>query len=204
MYAYARPAMAGLLALLGLGLGGTGAGWAANLSMNISGRTNPPVGYLDFCRNFSDQCAARGSETAQILDVRSWADLQEVNTLVNRIVIPATDRDHHEREELWTLPETYGDCEDFVLLKRKWLIERGWATGSLLITVVFDEIGDGHAVLLARTNRGDLVLDNKTDAIRLWHDTAYRYVKRQSVSDPKRWVSLGDPRWTAQSTAAPR
>lgn len=204
MYAYARPAMAGLLALLGLGLGGSGPGWAANLSMNVSGRTNPPVGYLDFCRNFSDQCAARGGETAQVLDVRSWADLQEVNTLVNRIVIPATDRDHYQREELWTLPETYGDCEDFVLLKRKWLIERGWATGSLLITVVFDEIGDGHAVLLVRTNRGDLILDNKTDAIRPWHETAYRYVKRQSVSDPKRWVSLGDPRWTTQSTAAPR
>jgi predicted transglutaminase-like cysteine proteinase len=57
---------------------------------------------------------------------------------------------------------------------------------------------------MARTNRGDLVLDNKTDAIRLWHETAYRYVKRQSVVDPKRWVSLGDPRWTTRSTAAPR
>ena len=204
MHAYARPAMVGLLALMGLGLGGSGPGWAASLSMNVSGRSNPPVGYLDFCRNFSDQCAARGSEAAQTLDVRSWADLQEVNTLVNRIIIPATDRDQYQREELWTLPETYGDCEDFVLLKRKWLIERGWATGSLLITVAFDEIGDGHAVLLARTNHGDLILDNKTDAIRPWHETAYRYVKRQSVSDPKRWVSLGDPRWTAQSTAAPR
>ena len=70
--------------------------------------------------------------------------------------------------------------------------------------MVFDEVGDGHAVLLARTSRGELVLDNKTDDIRLWHETAYRYVKRQSITDPNRWVSVGDPRWSAQNTAAPR
>lgn len=204
MYAYARPAMAGFLALLSLGVGGLGPAWSSNLSMNVSGRTNPPVGYLDFCRTFSDQCTARGSGAAEQLNEKSWADLQEVNTLVNHIVIPATDLDFYRSEELWTLPETHGDCEDFVLLKRKWLIERGWSTGSLLVTVVFDEVGDGHAVLLARTNRGDLVLDNKTDKIRHWHKTAYRYVKRQSVMDPKRWVSLGDPRWMTRSTAAPR
>ena len=59
-------------------------------------------------------------------------------------------------------------------------------------------MGDGHAVLLARTSRGDFVLDNKTDKMRRWYDTAYHFVKRQSVSDPNRWVSIGDPRWTTQ------
>ena len=75
--------------------------------------------------------------------------------------------------------------------------------GALLITVVFDEAGDGHAVLAVRTDRGEFILDNKTDRIRFWQQTAYRYVKRQSVSDPNRWVSVGDSRWTP-STAAPR
>ena len=89
-------------------------------------------------------------------------------------------------------------------MKRKLLVERGWSTGALLVTVVFDEIGDGHAVLLVRTDRGELVLDNKTDAVLAWYETAYRFVKRQSVADPNRWVSVGDPRWTARSTAAPR
>jgi predicted transglutaminase-like cysteine proteinase len=172
--------------------------------MEVNGWTNPPVGYLEFCRNFLDQCLARGGDAAKTFDEASWRDLQEVNSLVNHMVIPATDLAHYRREEIWTLPQSHGDCEDFVLLKRKWLIERGWPTSSLLITVVFDEIGDGHAVLLARTDRGDLVLDNKTDAIRPWDETAYRFVKRQSVVDPKRWVSVGDPRWTTRSTAAPR
>ncbi len=110
----------------------------------------------------------------------------------------------YHTEEVWTLPETYGDCEDYVLLKRKWLVERGWPTGDLLITVVFDEVGDGHAVLLARTSGGEFVLDNKTDVVRRWQETAYRYVKRQSVEDPNRWVSVGDPRWSTRSTAASR
>jgi predicted transglutaminase-like cysteine proteinase len=172
--------------------------------MQVSGWTNPPVGYLDFCRNFPGECAAKGSLTAELLSERHWRDLQEVNALVNHLIAPATDMEFYRAEEVWTLPETYGDCEDYVLLKRKWLIERGWPTGALLITVVFDEVGDGHAVLLVRTSGGDLVLDNKTDAVHRWQETAYRFVKRQSVQDPNRWVSVGDPRWSAQSTATSR
>lgn len=172
--------------------------------MNVNGLTNPPIGYLDFCRSFPAECAMSGGEVAVALTEARWSDLDEVNTFVNHIIIPTTDLDNYRREEVWTLPETNGDCEDYVLLKRKWLIERGWPTGALLVTVVFDELGDGHAILLARTSGGDFVLDNKTDLISLWHETAYRFVKRQSVSDPNRWVSVGDPRWTTRSTAAPR
>jgi predicted transglutaminase-like cysteine proteinase len=192
------------MALSSLALGSVNPVNAAGLAMNISGWTNPPVGYVDFCRNFPDECQRNGTEEVETLTERRWRDLQEVNTFVNRIILPATDREFYHQDEVWTLPETRGDCEDYVLLKRKWLIERGWPTGALLVSVVFDEVGDGHAVLLARTGRGDFVLDNKTDSIRLWHETAYRFVKRQSVEDPNRWVSLGDPRVSTQNTATSR
>ena len=204
MFAYAcRPLLAGF-AVLCLGLAATGPSTGQGLQMQVSGWTSPPVGYIDFCHNFPGECAKHGETDAQVLTERRWHDLQEVNTLVNRIVAPATDLELYNTEEMWTLPATYGDCEDYVLLKRKWLIERGWPTGSLLVSVVFDEIGDGHAVLLARTSRGDFVLDNKTDTLHRWYETAYRFVKRQSIRDPNRWVSVGDPRWTAQNTAAAR
>ena len=205
MVAFLRvPRLAGFLGVAGLALGFSGSGSAHDLSMKVSGWTNPPVGYIDFCQKFPDECATHGADGAQTLDEKRWGDLQEVNTFVNHIVIPATDHDFYQSDEVWTLPETHGDCEDYVLLKRKWLAERGWPTGSLLVTVVFDEVGDGHAVLLARTGSGEFVLDNKTDDIRPWHETAYRFVKRQSIADPNRWVSVGDPRWTTQNTAAPR
>ena len=202
MCAYARrPAVTGFVALL-IGLASPAS--ADQVSMQVNGWTNPPLGYTDFCRRLPRECSIRGNAAAETLDLARWRELNELNTLVNHIVVPATDLAQHRSEELWSLPERYGDCEDYVLLKRKLLVERGWPTGTLLVTVVFDEVNDGHAVLLVRTDRGDLVLDNKTDAIRVWHDTPYKYVKRQSADDPNRWVSLGDPRWSARSTATPR
>ena len=59
------------------------------------------------------------------------------------------------------MPRTKGDCEDYALLKRHTLIRKGWPVGSLLLTVVRDEKGEGHAVLTARTKQGDFILDNK-------------------------------------------
>ncbi len=198
-----RPLLAGFV-VFGLGVAGAHPIGPDSLKMKINGWTNPPVGYVDFCRNFPDECLATGSANPEPLSTWRWRDLNEVNTLVNHFIAPATDLELYGADEVWTLPDEYGDCEDYVLLKRKWLIERGWSSGTLLVTVVFDEVGDGHAVLLARTGGGDFVLDNKTDAVLPWHETAYRFVKRQSVVNPNRWVSVGDPRWTTPSTATPR
>jgi predicted transglutaminase-like cysteine proteinase len=197
-----RPVWAGVCALVGLGVPGASPAFSDNINMQVGGTTNPPVGYIEFCRNFHDQCVAEGSNAALDLTDASWRDLLGVNLMVNHSVQPVTDQQYYHRDEYWTIPQGYGDCEDYVLLKRKLLIERGWSTADLLITVVFDELGDGHAVLLARTSRGDFVLDNKTDQVKRWYETAYHFVKRQSVSDPNRWVSLGDPRWVTQNTAA--
>jgi len=77
-------------------------------------------------------------------------------------------------------------------LKQKVLIGRGWPSASLLLTVVRDEKGEGHAVLTARTSQGDFILDNKSDDVRLWTRSSYQFVMRQSYLDPKVWVSL-DP-----------
>jgi predicted transglutaminase-like cysteine proteinase len=59
-----------------------------------------------------------------------------------------------------------------------------------LITVVRDEFNEGHAVLTARTDDGDFILDNKTSRIVPWHKTPYFFIKRQSARDPGNWVSL--------------
>ena len=67
-----------------------------------------------------------------------------------------------------------------MLLKRRDLIEKGWPVGALLITVVRQKNGDGHAVLTVLTDRGDLVLDNLNSARPGWNETDYTYVKRQS------------------------
>ena len=59
------------------------------------------------------------------------------------------------------------------------------------MTVVVDKNGGGHAVLLVRTNVGDFILDNQTNQVLRWDQTDFmRYAKRQSQSDPNRWVSM--------------
>jgi predicted transglutaminase-like cysteine proteinase len=83
------------------------------------------------------------------------------------------------------------------------LMQAGWPRQALLITVVRDIKGEGHAVLTVKTDKGEYILDNQEEPVLLWSDTNYRFVKRQSQTDPNAWVSLGDPR-PAISTATSR
>ena len=139
-----------------------------------------------------------------MLTARAWRDLNRINTAVNTAIKPLTDQDHYGVLEKWTFPEDgYGDCEDYVLLKQRLLIAAGWPRQALLITVVRDQRGDGHAVLTVKTDRGEFVLDNQNPEILLWSETSYRFVKRQSQTSPNVWVSLGDTR-PAQATASSR
>ena len=64
-----------------------------------------------------------------------------------------TDLEHWGVVERWNYPDDgYGDCEDYVLLKRRMLMQAGWPREALLITVVRDKKGDGHAVLTVKTD----------------------------------------------------
>ena len=127
-----------------------------------------------------------------------------INKWVNETIKPLTDLAHWGVAELWSYPDDgYGDCEDYVLLKRRLLIESGWPREALLVTVVRDKKGKGHAVLTVTTDKGDYVLDNQKDELLLWSKTGYRFIKRQSQSNPNVWVSLGDLR-PAIATATSR
>jgi len=156
----------------------------------------PPIGWVEFCVEHASECKVAPSEPRNVvLTPRLWRDLVRINQAVNSNIKPMTDLEHYGVVEKWAYPDDgYGDCEDYVLLKRRMLMEAGWPREALLITVVRETSGDGHAVLTVRTDRGDLVLDNQNEAIVLWSESGYRFVKRQSQSDPNVWVSLGDPR----------
>lgn len=164
-----------------------------------------PIGWVEFCADNKGECPDISTLPKDAaLTTKSWKELVRVNTLVNRQIKPMTDQEHHGVLEKWSYPtDGYGDCEDYVLLKRKLLIAAGWPRSALLITVVRDQKGDGHAVLTVRTDRGDFILDNQEADVLLWSETPYQYVKRQSQTNANVWVSLGDPR-PAQLTATSR
>jgi predicted transglutaminase-like cysteine proteinase len=156
--------------------------------------TAMPFGWYDFCRRYPNDCDS-GPLSAEDLNLTTaaWAQLERINRQVNRTIEPRSDVDHWGVLDQWDYPiDGKGDCEDYALLKRKILLEQGFPRQALLMTVVRDRRGEGHAVLDVKTNRGDYILDNQRDEILAWNATDYVFVKRQSQEDPNRWVGMGD------------
>ena len=168
--------------------------------------TSIPVGAADFCHRRPSECAPYAHPIANetLTDTR-WNQLVQVNAMVNATIIPVSDQELYGVEEFWTYPTSgYGDCEDFALEKRRQLIDLGWAPSTLMIAVVRQANGEGHAVLMVRTDRGDLVLDNQDGTIRVWNETPYRYLKRQSQLSFAQWVDISDDRTTIVTASAGR
>jgi predicted transglutaminase-like cysteine proteinase len=170
---------------------------ATELAFMMTGeQARPPIGWVQFCADRPQECDVAPTVPRNVvLSTKAWKDLVRINKRINETIKPMTDIDHYGVVEKWAYPDDgYGDCEDYVLLKRRTLMEAGWPREALLITVVHDKKGDGHAVLTVTTDRGDFVLDNQNEAVLLWSETGYRFIKRQSQSNPNVWISLGDQR----------
>ena len=178
---------------------------ARALFVTVGANSRPPIGWVEFCLASPAECSSAATFPRDVmLTTKAWRELVRVNRSVNAAIKPMTDVDHWGVVEKWSYPDDgYGDCEDYVLLKRRLLMRAGWPRTALLITVVRDRKGEGHAVLTVKTDKGEFVLDNQNEDILLWSDTGYRFVKRQSQSDPNVWVDLDDPR-PATATAASR
>ena len=173
--------------------------------IGIGAQTSAPIGWAEFCVEYAPECDTAPSVPHDVvLSTRAWTELKRINIAVNTKIKPMTDMDHWGVVERWNYPDDgYGDCEDYALQKRKLLMQAGWPREALLMTVVRDQNGNGHAVLTVKTDRGEYILDNQTSDILFWSDTGYRFVKRQSQSDPNVWVSLGEPR-ASPATASSR
>jgi predicted transglutaminase-like cysteine proteinase len=200
-----RGAAASVIALALFAAPSAGSAQERPLFIALGGVTRPPIGWVEFCVEYDPECKTKPSMPRDVvLSTEAWNDLQRVNVWVNDHVKPMTDLDHWGVVERWNYPDDgYGDCEDYVLQKRKMLLQQGWPREALLITVVRDKNGDGHAVLTVKTDQGEFILDNQTNDVLLWSETGYRYVKRQSQADPNTWIALGDTA-TAPATASSR
>ncbi|GLS46341.1 transglutaminase-like cysteine peptidase [Methylobacterium brachythecii] len=163
----------------------------------------PVAAWNDFCARMPSECTVDLSEPTQIaLTPSVWRLLSSINRRVNQRIKPVTDMAHWGVVDRWDYPDDgFGDCEDIQLLKRRMLVQRHLPRRVLRMTVVIDEIGEGHAVLMVRTDRGDLILDNKTNAVLPWQRTGYSFVKREG-QDGQAWVSLNNG--TSPATTANR
>jgi len=161
----------------------------ADIPVNVDSLAPPPSGWHQFCRDYRAECNVPTLPAVGIeFSNDAYHKLKKINDYVNRTIKPLTDEAHHGRIEQWGYPtDGVGDCEDYVLVKRRMLMEAGLPRQALLITVVLDQRGEGHAVLMVITNRGHMILDNATDRIMPAEDTGYVFVKRQAQENPNTW-----------------
>jgi predicted transglutaminase-like cysteine proteinase len=162
----------------------------------VGAETSVPYGWVDFCGRRPEQCEV---DRLAAVDVRlteeTWSRLDRINRDVNAAIEPVSNFDHWGTMlDHWDYPvDGKGDCKIYALFKRKKLLDEGFPRQALLMTIVRDLEGQGHAILTVKTDRGEFVLDNLSNEIRPWNATGYRFVKRQSQEDPNAWVAMGDP-----------
>lgn len=168
---------------------------ASGNAMRTGGVTTQPIGHHLLCKRLPEECRQKTSARQPVeLTRKLWARMIAINNAYNTAVAPRTDQEMWGKPEHWSYPTYQGDCEDYVLAKRKALMQEGVPAGDLLITVVRQPNGDGHAVLTVRTDLGDFILDNLEPRILAWQDTEYRYLKRQSTRSSGTWVKIRDGR----------
>ena len=153
--------------------------------------TLAPIGWVRFCIRNKSECKTNPSTPREVvLTPKAWIHMVNINDQANRNIDPMTAIEHWGEVERWAYPDDgKGDCVSYVLLKRRRLIQAGWPREALLITLVRDKSGNGHAVLMVKTDRGEFILDNEEQEILPWDKTGYRLLKQQSQSDPNKWFA---------------
>lgn len=135
-----------------------------------------------------------------------WGQLNRINDKVNRQIVRRADIQTYGVLDKWATPlaagDNLGDCEDYVLEKRRALIEAGLPASVLSIAVATTSWGESHAVLLVATDQGDYVLDSLTPWILPWRKANLTWRERQVAGAPFRWAMVNTS-LTAESPAQP-
>ena len=124
-----------------------------------------------------------------ILTDERWDELVKVQMDVNQDVKYISDMELYGKEEFWERTDDRGDCEDYALEKRERLSKQGWSKlTDLALATCWTELGNFHAVLIAKTDKGAYVLDNRHLSVRSWEDAPYKW---DSIQEGKEWKEIG-------------
>jgi predicted transglutaminase-like cysteine proteinase len=156
--------------------------------------TLAPFQHVRFCLRYPDECKSEATKHERIeLTVETLGLLNLVNRDVNATIAPTRKSYRANLQDGWTIAPTRGDCNDYAVTKRHELLRSGLPGQALRLAVVSTDSGEGHLVLVVATTRGDLVMDNLTDAIRPWQSTDYHWLKIQSTRDARFWFEIKLP-----------
>jgi predicted transglutaminase-like cysteine proteinase len=80
--------------------------------------------------------------------------VSKIQTQVNGEITPKRDA-----IDLWSADVSSGDCDDYVMTKRRRLIGAGIPATAMRVQVRRSG-NEAHVVLIIRTDKGEIVLDN--------------------------------------------
>lgn len=146
---------------------------------------NGPSADVAFCAGIPSECKDRESARSVILTSHRESQLNRVNRSVNeaaRSFAPATD--------VLKVGIALRDGEDIALAKRQKLISMGWSERALQVAVVRTRFGEGRAVLVVKTSKGDLMLDSRTGSIRPWKASNLHLLEAQKGDRARAWYAM--------------
>lgn len=155
-----------------------------------------PLAFVKFCQRYPGECRKprmvfRGGSIK--LNTERYISLIDINRRVNVSIRPEANLRGVIGEE-WIINPSSGDCNDYAVSKKRQLRARGWPEHALFLSEVVTTWGEHHLVLVVRTDKGDLILDNMTGAIRQVSLTSYQWVRAQKPGSPMSWHGITSPR----------
>lgn len=188
-----------VLAILWIGVASA---YANSARILLAEFTSQPIGHYEFCKRIPTECRPNPVSVEKFDSAWALGLAATVNSEVNQKILPESDLKIYGKAEVWAYPtQGLGDCEDYVLEKRRRLQEAGLPLSKLLITVVRKADGEGHAVLLLRLEDGDYVLDNLRGWIVPWSRTDYRFLKAQDPGHSGKWRTIRTGRSVAAASS---
>ena len=108
------------------------------LFASLGDNSRAPIGWIEFCSEPPKECSGGTSSPRDVVLNAQVLEGPRAHQQIRQRQHQADHRlDHWGAVEKWSYPEDgYGDCEDYVLLKRKTAAQAGWPREALLITVV--------------------------------------------------------------------
>lgn len=167
-------------------------------AMAIGATVDAPAGFKAFCERNLESCIGHHSTAnySEIGDDAMMSLLKRINEMVNGGVRQVPDQTEYGVAEYWRRSGVgfgaTGDCEDLAIEKRERLLAAGVSPERLYYATAYRRGLGLHAVLIAATTHGELVLDSRTPYLHRWNDVPYIWVSRQSRTDPRQWSMVID------------
>lgn len=166
-------------------------GKSESIFVETSNLTMGPLGHAVLCTKTKISCETSKPEDAhQFVADQQHDILVKVNFAINHSMRPRSDSLSEGFGDTWTIGGKSGDCEDYALTKLNALVQQGLPQSAFRIAIVKTQSGEGHALLVARTSEGDMILDNLSPKIVAWNTANYNWLMIQSTTNKHQWLSF--------------